>query len=154
MGTFGICPQLNRNVEQADGDDQEGDEACLGGTKRNERVAEHQQAVAGDQEHDGRHVRKQLGLWAVAAQVWRQHYHDGQRANRDRQVAVAPVRLAEPRCECPDRQGRERDFDGKLKDQEDFGHCGRIAYLRIFQGRTTGFIGSVSDKMTAGPGEN
>jgi len=152
--TLGIRRQLDGDVEQTNSEDQERDETGLGDAERHKRIPEHEQAVAGHEEDDRRKIGEQLGVAAGAGQARRQEQDDRQRADRNRQVSVAAVGLVDPGRHRPDRQHSERDFDGKQKHQEDFSHCGRIAYLRIFQGRTARFVGLVGDKTTATPVEN
>ena len=113
---FGIRRKLGGDVDKPDNDDQQGEQASLGDAERDERIAEHQQAVAGNEERGGRDVGEQLSVRPTPAEGGRQQHDYRERADRDREVPMAAIRLLDPRSHRPYGKGGERDFDGKLKD--------------------------------------
>ena len=115
---FGVRGQLQCDAGQSDGHDARRDEAARPGAQRNEGVAEHEEAVARNEEQDDGQVGQRLGHRPGAAEGRREQDQDGQGGQGEAQVTVAPVGLAHPAHDRPDREGGEGQLDGELDDQE------------------------------------
>ena len=122
VGSVRVGGDLEHQGEEPDQGNGRGEQPGRERAERHEGVSEHQEAVARGEEQDQREVGQELPCGPIAVERRREEDQDGQGAQRDGQVGMAPVRVLDPADDRPDGKEGEGGFDGHLEDEENFGH--------------------------------